>query len=221
MQFNEVNFLSECIKEAWDVISSETLDALVNSMQKRCKAVVFVTGKKMDNWGVLLWFYLLTLKEFTEVYLRILHWRFCFRVDILRTVFSSPIVFSDILQTNTCQMNSITCHVCFKIGPIGTKKSESPMVFATTVPDSKRRCTHRLLEIIRWGSADNFFCHSPCRSVEANAPRSIDFETHVDRNGGTQLWSELLETSICPLSRIICGGLKDGSLALKLDETTE
>ncbi|CDF32565.1 unnamed protein product [Chondrus crispus] len=47
-QFNGVDSLSECIRDAWDEINNETLDALVKSMQKRCVEVLLTKGKKID-----------------------------------------------------------------------------------------------------------------------------------------------------------------------------
>ena len=35
-QFKDVDYLLECIRDAWDDINKETLDALVKSIQNRC-----------------------------------------------------------------------------------------------------------------------------------------------------------------------------------------
>ncbi|CDF41123.1 unnamed protein product [Chondrus crispus] len=47
-QFKNVDSLSECIRDAWDEINNETLNALVKSMQKRCVEFVLAKRKKID-----------------------------------------------------------------------------------------------------------------------------------------------------------------------------
>ena len=47
-QFNDVDYLSACIRDDWDEINKDTVDALVKYMQKRCVEVVLAKGKKID-----------------------------------------------------------------------------------------------------------------------------------------------------------------------------
>ena len=47
-QFNDVDSLSECIRDVWHEIKKYTLDALVKSMKKRCVEFVLAKGKMID-----------------------------------------------------------------------------------------------------------------------------------------------------------------------------
>ena len=47
-QFEDSKSLVDCIVAAWNNLSTETLESLVNSMQKRCVEVVQAKGKKID-----------------------------------------------------------------------------------------------------------------------------------------------------------------------------
>ena len=47
-QFNDVDSLSKCIRDAWDEINKDALDAWVRPMQKSCVEVVLAKGKKID-----------------------------------------------------------------------------------------------------------------------------------------------------------------------------
>ena len=46
-QFEDVQSLSECIVEAWNGISTETLERLSQSMRKRCVELFLAKGKKI------------------------------------------------------------------------------------------------------------------------------------------------------------------------------
>jgi hypothetical protein len=42
--------LRQAVREAWDAITSSQLDSLIESMSKRCQAVIDVEGRHIKYW---------------------------------------------------------------------------------------------------------------------------------------------------------------------------